>query len=326
MPPGTYALRHTLKTPETKNHGGGTTTLKAATTEPAYATTAAWERVSPCQLQHTRHTGKPTEMEAGTRQQWPFRVYRDTKGNIYSSVTHILGQTSDRTGLEQWVARTDKFYGAGAAIQERDVAAKRGNLAHNQAEYLLKTAQRLARSTANKRNALKWDTQGLARIPPPITQWALNKVHPNMPEVGWSASGYARGLSGWIQSNVTEIFASEFSIHHPAGFAGTCDALVSLKGHNGIMICDWKTSNSNKLPYMNSDHQYVHQLGAYSLGLQNLTSLKPVGGAVVLARRTGDPDVYFVNKEELEHAERAYLARVKLYNEQQAAGSVGVLL
>jgi hypothetical protein len=92
------------------------------------------------------------------------------------------------------------------------------------------------------------------------------------------------------------------------------------------MICDWKTSNSNKLPYMNSDHQYVHQLGAYSLGLQNLTSIKPGGGAVVLARRTGDPDVYFVNKEELEHAEQAYLARVKLYNEQQAAGSVGVLL
>jgi hypothetical protein len=28
----------------------------------------------------------------------------------------------------------------------------------------------------------------------------------------------------------------------------------------------------------------------------------------------------------LEHAERAYLERVKLYNEQQAAASVGVLL
>jgi hypothetical protein len=141
----------------------------------------------------------------------PFRVYRDAKGNVYSSVTHILSQTSDRTGLEQWVARTDKFYGAGAAIQERDTAAKRGNMAHNQAEYLLKTAQRLARSTANKRNAIKWDSNGLARIPAPITQWALKKVHENLPEVGWSAAGYARGLAGWITENVTEIFASEFS-------------------------------------------------------------------------------------------------------------------
>jgi hypothetical protein len=183
----------------------------------------------------------------------PFRVYRDAKGNVYSSVTHILGQTSDRTGLEQWVARTDKFYGAGAAIQERDTAAKRGNMAHNQAEYLLKTAQRLARSTANKRNAIKWDSNGLARIPPPITQWALKKVHENLPEVGWSAAGYARGLAGWITENVTEIFASEFSIHHPAGFAGTCDALVSLKGSQ------WNH-------YLRLENQQHQQAALYELG------------------------------------------------------------
>jgi hypothetical protein len=242
----------------------------------------------------------------------PFRVYRDAKGNVYSSVTHILGQTSDRSGLERWEARL----GPTEAAQQRDVAAKRGNLAHNQAEYLLKTAQRLARSTANKRNAIKWDELGLARIPSPITQWALSKVHPNIPEVGWSASGYARGLSGWINNNVTEIFASEFSIHHPAGFAGTCDALVSLKGHSGLVIADWKTSTSNKIRYMDGTHQYVHQLGAYSLGLQHLTGLKPSGGAVVLARRCGDPDVYYVDQEQLEQAERSYLARVEQYRNQ----------
>jgi hypothetical protein len=189
-------------------------------------------------------------------------------------------------------------------------------MAHNQAEYLLKTAQRLARSTANKRNAIKWDELGLARIPSPITQWALSKVHPNMPEVGWSASGYARGLSNWINNNVTEIFASEFSIHHPAGFAGTADALLALKGHSGLVIADWKTSTSNKIRYMNGEHQYVHQLGAYSLGLQHLTGLRPTAGVVVLARRCGEPDVYHVNQDELVRAEKAYLARVDQYKKQ----------
>jgi len=241
----------------------------------------------------------------------PFRVYRDQKGNVYSSVTHILGQTSDRTGLERWIARL----GVTEANQQRDVAAKRGNLAHNQAEYLLKTAQRLARNTANKRNAIKWDERGLARIPSPITQWALKKVHENLPPVGWSAAGYARGLSDWIVTNVTEIFASEFSIHHPAGFAGTCDALVSLKGHPGITICDWKTSTSNKMPYMNGAHSYVHQLGAYSLGLQHLTGIRPSGGTVVLARRCGEPDVYGIDQDGLALAEDAYLERVKTYHE-----------
>jgi hypothetical protein len=244
----------------------------------------------------------------------PFRVYRDQKGNVYSSVTHILGQTSDRTGLERWVARL----GVEEANQQRDVAAKRGNLAHNQAEYLLKTAQRLARNTANKRNAIKWDDNGLARIPAPITQWALKKVHENLPQVGWSAAGYARGLSDWIVTNVTEIFASEFSIHHPAGFAGTCDALVALKGHSGITICDWKTSTSNKMPYMNGGHSYVHQLGAYSLGLQHLTGIRPSGGTVVLARRCGEPDVYGIDQDALVLAEDAYLERVRIYHENQS--------
>ena len=71
--------------------------------------------------------------------------------------------------------------------------------------------------------------------------------------------------------------------------------------------------------YMNGDHQYVHQLGAYSLGLQHLTGLKPSGGAVVLARRCGDPDVYFVDQDGLEQAERSYLARVEQYKEQVRA-------
>jgi len=248
----------------------------------------------------------------------PFRVYRDINGNIYHSVTHILKETSDKTGLERWVARL----GPAEASQQRDVAANRGNMAHNQAEYLLKTSQQLARSTANKRNSIRWDDQGLARIPTPITQWALKKVRPNVPRVGWSASGYARGLSDWISENVTEIFASEFSIHHPAGFAGTCDALVGMK-NNELVLADWKTSVGRKTKTDENDaerlppgHSYIDQCGAYSLGLKHLTGLKPTGAAVVLARRCGKPNVHYMSARELADAECSFLARVEQYFDQ----------
>lgn len=237
----------------------------------------------------------------------PHRVYRDQKGNIYTSVTHILKETSDQTGLVRWQERL----GPVEATAQRNVAATRGNMAHSQAEYLLKTAQQLARNTANKRNAISWDTDGLARIPPKITSWALQKVRPNVPRVGWSASGYARGLSDWITENVTEIFASEFSIHHPAGFAGTCDGLVCLKGHSGIIVADWKTTVNRK--QLDDGHSYVHQLGAYSLGLQHLTGLRPSGGVIVLARRCGPPQTHTLTQDELVQAEDAYLARVHSY-------------
>jgi len=249
----------------------------------------------------------------------PFRVYRDAHNNIYHSVTHILKETSDTTGLERWVARL----GEAEASQQRNVAATRGNMAHSQAEYLLKTAQQLARNTANKRNAISWDDQGLARIPPKITQWALQRVRPNVPRVGWSASGYARGLSDWIVANATEIFASEFSIHHPAGFAGTCDALIGLK-NNALVLADWKTSvgrktdADDKLP---PGHSYIDQCGAYSLGLKHLTGLQPTGAAIVLARRCGTPNVHYMSACELEQAEESFMNRVVQYFDNLSVSS-----
>jgi len=252
----------------------------------------------------------------------PFRVYRDINNNIYHSVTHILKETSDKTGLERWVARL----GEAEASQQRNVAATRGNMAHGQAEYLLKTAMQLARSTANKRNSIHWDDQGLARIPAPITQWALKRVRPNVPRVGWSASGYARSLSDWITENVTEIFASEFSSHHPGGWAGTCDALLSLKGRgSGLHIVDWKTSVGRKttkdedgLEHLPSGHSYIDQCGAYSLSLKYMTGLELAGAAVVLARRCGTPNVHYMNRDELEQAEKSFMARAATYFEQLA--------
>jgi hypothetical protein len=194
-------------------------------------------------------------------------------------------------------------------------------MAHSQAEYLLKCSQQLARSAANKRNSIHWDEQGLARIPAPITKWAINRVRPNVPRVGWSAAGYARGLCDWISENVTEIFASEFSIHHPAGFAGTCDALVGVK-NNELVLMDWKTSVSKKtttdkegLEHLPSGHTYIDQCGAYSLGLKHMTGLKPTGAAVVLARRCGKPNVHWMSLSELEEAECSFLARVEQYFE-----------
>jgi hypothetical protein len=236
---------------------------------------------------------------------------------VYHSVTRILKETSDTTGLERWAARLGEV----EATCQRNVAANRGNMTHNQAEYLLKTSMQLARSTANKRNSIRWDEQGLARIPTPITQWALKRVRPNVPPVGFSAKGYARSLSDWIADNVTEIFASEFSIHHPAGFAGTCDALIGLK-NNELVLADWKTSVGRKTKTDENDaerlppgHSYIDQCGAYSLGLKHLTGLKPTGAAVVLARRCGKPNVHYMSLSELEEAEQSFLERCHRYFE-----------
>ena len=239
----------------------------------------------------------------------PHRVYRDESGKSYASVTHILKETSpqwQKDALNRWIQKP------GSAL-ERDIACQRGTLAHDHAEYLLKTAAKLARQTANKRGSWRSGDDGLERAPKQITHWAIDKAAQGAPRGPWSASGYARGLRTWIGENVTAIHAIEFSVHDPRGWAGTADALIDLNGT--LCIADWKTSVNARSEEMLAN--YICQTGAYSLGLQHLTGLKPKAGAVVVARRSGAPQVRYLSELELRGAEVQWLERMDIWNAQQ---------
>ena len=234
------------------------------------------------------------------------RVYLDQKGNVYHSVTRVLGATApeqQKKNLERWLERP-------SSEDERDIAAQRGTLAHDSAEFLLRTAAKMARNVGNRRGVWRPGDDGLMRCPPPITKWALNKALESAPKVSWSAAGYARGLKAWIGDNVQAIHAIEFSVHHPAGFAGTCDALLDVGGK--LTIVDWKTSARARSDEMLTN--YKHQLGAYSLGLKHLVGVEAAGGAIVVARRSGAPQVRMLDDEELAAAEDAFLERMARYS------------
>ena len=247
----------------------------------------------------------------------PHRVYRNSAGDVFHSVTHILKETApdhQKKALERWLARP-------GSEQDRDTAATRGSLAHSHAEYLLKTGAKLARQTANKRNCWKASADGLERCPGSITRWGIERAIQGAPRVPWSAAGYARGLRGYIADNVTAIHAIEFSIHHEAGFAGTCDALLDIQDPDGNrigpVIVDWKTSQRERSEDMLQN--YIDQCGAYSLGLQKMTGIKPVGAAIVVARRTGAPQVRLLSSLELRGSEARFLDRCDAYFSDCAA-------
>ena len=52
----------------------------------------------------------------------------------------------------------------------------------------------------------------------------------------------------------------------------------------------------------------------YSLGLQHLTGIKPKYGAVVVARRSGKPQIKILNNLELRGSESIFLDRVDRYH------------
>ena len=238
------------------------------------------------------------------------RIYRDKiTGEIYHSVTRILSATapeSQQKALESWLKSP------GAAETSR-MASTRGTLAHDSCEYLLKVGSRLARSAANKRGVFKMGEDGLYRCPSKVTKWGLEKALAGAPPVPWSAAGYARGLRGWILDNVTAVHSVEFYGRHPCGAAGACDALLDLNGEGPILV-DWKTTGKSVHKNMDAVLEgYSHQLGAYSLMVRHLTGIQCVGGAVVVARRTGDPSVHQLPPDALRQAEEAFLERCERY-------------
>ncbi len=242
------------------------------------------------------------------------RIYRDADGNVFHSVTRLLKETSDsKAALEAWVARL----GEERAAVERDTAAERGTRTHNAAEYVLRTAKKLGEQTAKKKGSLYVSDAGLECVPAPLTKWAIKQALPSAPKVGFSANGYRRSLLGWISENVTAIHGIEFSIHHPAGFAGTADFLGHIKG-KGPILADWKTSFNRRSEALLTD--YTDQLGAYSLGLKHLTGIKPRGAVIVVARRAGPPDIRELSELELRGAECRFLERCNDYFDKLAAG------
>ena len=241
------------------------------------------------------------------------RIYKDVlTGEIFHSVTRILGTTAplaQQKKLESWLARPGSH-------ETRDAAAKRGTGAHNHMEFCLKLGQRLARATANKKGLWKQGEDGLYRCPTKITQWAMEKAIAGAPRVPWASSGYARGLRGWMLDHVTAIHSVEFSGHHPAGMAGACDLLADLGG-KGPYIIDWKTTGKSLHSSMeDSLFSYKAQTGAYSLILKHMTGIQAIGGAVVVARRSGEPVTTLLNQKDLIEQEGLFLERAERHFDQ----------
>ena len=245
------------------------------------------------------------------------RIYKDPgTGEVFHSVTRILGKTApeqQQKALANWLERP-------WAPMERDTAARRGTAAHSGAEYLLKTANRLTRNTANRRNAWRTTDQGLERAPTAITRWALGKTHAQVPAMPWGFAGYGRGLNDWIVNNVDAIHAIEFSVRSKHGFAGTADALLEIQGMAGPCIVDWKTTQRPDCP----DYalaQYKLQMSAYSIGVEELTGLRPAGACIVVARKSGPALIHTLDRAELDAAEQEFKERCSRYFAGLAASS-----
>ena len=77
---------------------------------------------------------------------------------------------------------------------------------------------------------------------------------------------------------------------------------------------DFKTTGKSLYADMETSLvNYRAQCGAYSLMLKHLTGIQVEAGAIVTARRSGEPVTTMLNREELGAAENRFLARCEQF-------------
>lgn len=254
-----------------------------------------------------------------------FRVYRDKYGRVLHSVTSILSATRDMSGIIAWRA----WQGEQRADQILALASARGTNSHDRAEYLLKTAKKVAYHAAKKRNSLRYHETGLLEVPSAITRWALAEVYESMPAGKIYSNSFAEPLCRWIVANVTQIYSIEYRVRYifegPSrfvrdqafdGFAGMSDGLLGING-SGPVIVDWKTSNSR--PDVDKVREWHTQLGGYRLGLLRDVPVEPEGGIVVCARRLAPVEVVEIDRPQLQASSQDFLDRCDVYTTKNHA-------
>jgi hypothetical protein len=213
------------------------------------------------------------------------RVYQTPDGAA-SSVTTILSNTKDKTGLNNWI----KWKGAEQAEKIRRVAGHRGNLLHDAMETYFQTGAQ-----------------------PDFTE----------PRKKLLLAPYWKAIEPVLGDIVNEVVA-ESCIWHPEGYAGRFDDLAHvLPGRFFQMVLhpelpsllDWKTADKPLAPF--KVYEYSLQLAAYIKGIEHV--YKPYGitvkHAAIIAAVWGEvePLVYEFDEEALEQLFQHFLARLRKF-------------
>ena len=246
-----------------------------------------------------------------------FRIYKDKEGKSYYSVTTILSNTepeAKRRALEKWKSKP-------GSAEDLEIACNRGTITHEHCEYVLKVASKININICNAKNNWRVYDDGLARGPKAITKKCIQTAKNRQNKVHWTARKYASVLADWIEENVSAIHASEFSIHHPLGFAGQSDALIDYKKNGNLCILDFKTSGSDKPKPDAWLDGYRLQLSSYAWALEQQTGIKPAMGLIVIARENGYQAVE-LNTLELAGGRILFEERLNQFKDMLSTGSL----
>ena len=236
------------------------------------------------------------------------RFYKVTEGEELiaklPSVTTILGETKDKSGLEKWKKRV----GEAEAKRISELSMNRGTIMHRLIE-LYKATEGEASERLNKLKAISKDDEE-------VNQFAGEENGALYLEEAWKFF-----YKFWFNSSdyfdrVNEVLEAETFLWtiKGGGWAGTVDN-VSKMIDGTIKIIDYKNSRKPKREDWVQD--YYLQASAYFIAYWDMTGIKAEGAEIWIANEVDNlPQTFSLTQKDLEFYAKEFIRRRGMFKEK----------
>ena len=235
------------------------------------------------------------------------RFYQVTEDNKViaklPSVTTILGNTKDMSGLEKW----KKKVGEAEAKRISELSMNRGTIMHRIIELYKSTS-----GDATERLSI---TKDLAKSDDEVNQFSEEENGPLYLEEAWKFFYKFYFNSADYFDRIKEVLEAETFLWTTkgGGWAGTVDNISKLVD-NKIAIIDYKNSRRPKREDWIQD--YFIQCGAYFIAYWDMTGIKADCGEIWIAHEeSGVPQNFKLTQRDLEFYSKEFIRRRKMFKE-----------
>jgi genome maintenance exonuclease 1 len=231
------------------------------------------------------------------------RHYQVTINDIvigtFPSMTTVLGNTKDDTGLDNWRDRV----GPEEADRITNLSGNRGTIMHRLIELY-----KLIQGTPCERLSKLIYISGSDK--------EINQFNENEHEGTWLTAGWEMFLKFWMHHDlffdrIQTVLASEKFIWSSKGYAGTLDNVSQL--YDGkILIIDYKNSRRPKKDEWIQD--YFIQVAGYAIAFWERTGIVPTGCEVWIANEMeAKPQIFTLTQTDIKYYYREFIKRLNQY-------------
>ena len=222
----------------------------------------------------------------------------DGGGHIhtYPSVTTILGNTSDKSGLADWRKRV----GEAEADRISNLSMNRGTVMHRLVELY-----KLVEGTNDERLA---EVKEISKTDEEITQFDTEFI-----DAGWVMFMKFWNNHEMFFDRVAEVLESETFLWSSIGYAGTVDN-ISRMTDGSLLVIDYKNSRRPKRESWIQD--YYLQLASYYVAYYQRSRNTPDGCEIWIANENDDiPQIFRLTKSDMRYYFEEFRKRLNKYNE-----------